>query len=222
MTNDSNPSSTSPDGAPDDLSKRRDRTYTYLKLWGIDTDLTMLPIVRAAATPSAARQAWSSAEVCGRAAATSLVALKGQGLSQLEVFAFADAYELWEALTVEEHDFVLDDEPSPEALVNAAWKYEQTFVYEWALGLVPHLRLPDAPVNNGRVTELLMTRVLTVSAEERPSLRSPKELADAADVAFALQAIAAADLAPDAKTPADMMRSVVEERAAAFVWLLTL
>ena len=30
----------------DDLGKRRDRTYAYLKLWGIDTDLTVLPIVR--------------------------------------------------------------------------------------------------------------------------------------------------------------------------------
>ena len=204
-----------PPGIPsDDLGKRRDRTYAYLKLWGLETDLTMLPIVRAPLTTR------TSADVCGRAGATALVGLKGQGLSQLEVFAFADAYELWDALTVEENDFVLDAEPTPEKVVQYAWRFEQTFVYEWALGLVAHLRLPDAPVNNGRATELLMTRVLTVPAAERPEVRTPKELADSADIAFALQAIASAPSLVGEPAPAAMMRSVVEERAAAFRWLL--
>lgn len=203
-----------PDNPADDLGKRRDRTYAYLKLWRIDTDLTLLPIVRA---PSTMR---SSAEVCGRAGATALAALKGQGLSQLEVFAFADAYELWDALDVQENDFILDGDPKPSDHVRYAWKYEQTFVLEWALGLVAHLRLPDAPVSNGRVTELLMTRVLSLPLDVRPSVRSPKELADSADVAFALQAIASVPLALGESPPASLLRSVVEERAAAFRWLL--
>ena len=215
---DFNPGNTGNTGNPgspaDDLGKRRDRTYAYLKLWRIDTDLTLLPIVRA---PSTMR---SSAEVCERAAATALTALKGQGLSQLEVFAFADAYELWGVLSVEENDFILDGDPTPTDLVRYAWEYEQTFVLEWALGLIAHLRLPDAPVSNGRVTELLMTRVLSLPSDARPSVRPPKELADSADVALALQAIASVPLAPGESPPAGLVRSVVEERAAAFRWLL--
>ena len=215
---DFNPGNTGNTGNPgspaDDLGKRRDRTYAYLKLWRIDTDLTLLPIVRA---PSTMR---SSAEVCERAAATALTALKGQGLSQLEVFAFADAYELWGVLSVEENDFILDGDPTPTDLVRYAWEYEQTFVLEWALGLIAHLRLPDAPVSNGRVTELLMTRVLSLPSDARPSVRPPKELADSADVALALQASASVPLAPGESPPAGLVRSVVEERAAAFRWLL--
>ena len=203
-----------PSNPADDLGKRRDRTYAYLKLWRIDTDLTLLPIVRA---PAMMR---SSAEVCGRAGATALAALKAQGLSQLEVFAFADAYELWDALAVEENDFILDGDPAPTELVRYAWKYEQTFVLEWVLGLVAHLRLPDATVSNGRVTELLMTRILSLPSDLRPSVRPPKELADSADVAFALQAIASVPLSPGEPPPAALLRSVVEERAAAFRWLL--
>ncbi len=196
----------------DDLGKRRDRTYAYLRLWGIDTDLTVLPIVRA---PSIIR---SAPAVCGRATASSLVALKGQGLSLAEVFAFADAYEVWGELTVEEHDFVLEKEAAPEQLVHFAWKFEQAFVFEWALGLVAHLRFPDAGVDTGRVMEQLMTRVLTVDAGDRPQVRSAKELADAGDIAFALQAIAAAS---GSEPPLGMVRSVIEERATAFDWLLT-
>ena len=196
----------------DDLGKRRDRTYTYLRLWGIDTDLTVLPIVRAPAIIP------SSAAVCGRATASSLVALKGQGLSLPEVFAFADAYEVWGELTLDEHDFILDDAPPPEQLVQFAWHFDQAFVFEWALRLVPHLRFPDASADSGRVMEQLMTQVLTVEAGKHPSVRTAKELADAADVAFALQAIA---LAAVTEPPLGIVRSVTIERAAAFEWLLS-
>lgn len=197
----------------DDLGKRRDRTYTYCKLWGIDTDLTVLPIVRAPLLIP------STAAVCGRATASSLVALKGQGLSLPEVFAFADAYEVWGDLTVDEHDFVLDDAPSPEQLVQFAWRFDQAFVFEWALGLVAHLRFPDASADSGRVMEQLVTQVLTVEPAQRPVVRTAKELADAADVAFALQAIAIAT-APE-PAPLGIVRSVTIERAAAFEWLLS-
>ncbi len=196
----------------DDLGKRRDRTYAYLKLWGIDTDLTVLPIARAPL------RAPSTNAVCGRASALALVALKGQGLSLAEVFAFADAYDVWGDLTIDEHDFVLDNDPPAERHLHFAWKFEQSFVFEWALGLVPHLRFPDASVDTGRVLEQLMTRVLTVGPADRPPVRSSKELADAADVAFALQAIAAAS---GSTPPLGLVRSVVEERATAFEWLLT-
>ncbi len=217
----------------DDLGRRRDRTYAYLKLWGIETDLTLLPIVRSPGNrntigadfttdvaSSVGTDLRTAAEVCGRAGATALVALKAQGLSQLETFAFADAYQLWDSLTVEENDFVLDADPPPSDLVRNAWQFEQTFVFEWALGLVAHLRFPDAEVNNGRVTELLMTRILAVAPGDQPTVRTPKELADAADVAFALQALGAAPIPAGGSSPAGMVRSVAEERAAAFRWLL--
>lgn len=206
--------------ADDDLGRRRDRTYAYLRLWGIETDLTVLPIVRA---PAVSR---TSAELRGRAASSALVALKGQGLSQLETFAFADAYAVWDELTVDENDFVLDDVPTREQLVHYAWQFEQTFVFEWALGLVKHLRFPDAAVDTGRVTGLLMEQVLAATDEEPLIVRSAKEIADAADVAFALQAIATAYVHEMAEpgspvSVAGIVRSVVEERAAAFRWLLS-
>ncbi len=141
----------------------------------------------------------------------SLVALKGQGLSQHEVFAIADSWHLWAHLTVEENDFVLEPAPEHQDLVNHAWRFEGAAVLAWALGLVRHLPFPDTPVDSGSVTEAVVTHVARGTGL---LLRPRVDLLDAADVAQRCALLHAAGGAPG------LHPGVLHERTLAFDWLL--
>ena len=198
----------------DEAGRRRKRTLGYLKLWGLDVDLSPLPV------PTLETHATRDVvEVVGRAKALCLLALKGQGLSMRESFAFADAYEVWDHLTVPENDFVLEHEPTQEDLVQYAWRFEGLRVMEWALGLVKHLSFPVDVADPAKATELCIHKILAPEVGTTLEVRTPKELLDAADVTFSLSVITAAirDL-PD--SPVALHAGVVHERMTAFRWLV--
>jgi Domain of unknown function (DUF4272) len=202
------------EGTETEAFKRRKRTEGYLKLWNIETDLSVLPVPLESSVHIP-----TSELIAGRAKVLCLVALKGQGLSQYETFAFADGYEVWEYLTVEENDFVLDQAPPQDDLVQYAWRYEGMLVMLWALGLTKHLGFPVDPYDSAKAVERCMSGVLLPFSEKQPvpERRSEKELLDARDIANALNALALADTSQPA--PASMHRGVVYERHLAFSWL---
>jgi hypothetical protein len=198
----------------DEAAKRRKRTVGYLNLWGLDVDLSPLPI------PTGETHVTRDiVEVVGRAKALCLLALKGQGLSMRESFAFADAYEVWEHLTVAENDFVLEHEPPAEDLVQFAWRFEGLRVMEWALGLVKHLSFPIDVADPAKATELCIQKILAPDVGTTLELRTPKELFDAADVTFSLSVIAAA-ISGNPVSPVALHPGIVHERMSAFQWLV--
>jgi hypothetical protein len=201
----------------DEAARRRKRTLGYLKLWGIDVDLTAL------AVPVVEHGLPNTASVIGRAKALCLVALKGQGLSQHEAFAFADAYGVWDHLSLEENDFVLTPDPSHADLVQYAWRFEGLGVLVWALGLANHLGFPAESADPGKAVERFVVGVLAPETDRSGAppvtRRSDKELLDAADVAFALEAICRS-VRVDQPAPAQLHRGVVHERAEVFRWLI--
>jgi hypothetical protein len=199
----------------DEAAKRRRRTVGYLSLWKVEVDLGAVPVPT---SQTAALQ--SAADTCNRAMALCLLALKGQGLTQLETFAFADAYGVWDALDAQETDFILDAEPTGDAVLNYAWKYEGLHALEWALGLNRHLIFPVDPIDPAKVLEIAIRAIATVEADRRPRLRTPKELLDAADVARCLAAIAASARREGVPMPGDLHPGVVHERDLALSWLL--
>ena len=196
--------------------KRRKRTHGYLALWKIDAQLDAVPVPIEDGV-----HLQSSADTCNRALALCLLALKGQGLSQVETFAFADAYGVWDALDALETDFILDMEPTGDAVLNYAWKYEGLHALEWALGLNKHLVFPVDPVSPAKVLELCIEHIATATPDERPVLRSPKELLDAVDVARCLAAITATARRQGLSMPAGLHQGVVHERDLALDWLVT-
>jgi Domain of unknown function (DUF4272) len=198
----------------DEAARRRKRTVGYLRLWGLDIDLSPLPV------PTVDTHGTRDiVAVVGRAKALCLLALKGQGLSIRESFAFADAYEVWQHLTVDENDFVLDNEAAPQTLVQYAWRFEGLRVMEWALGLVKHLSFPIDPADSAKATELCMQEILVPHVGTTLELRPAKELLDAADITMSLSVITAAILAmPEA--PVALHPGVVHERMSAFNWLV--
>ena len=199
---------------PGEAERRRKRTHTYLGLWGVDADLDAVPVVELATV-----RVRTVAEVAARAKSLCLVALKAQGLSQHEVFAFADAYEVWDGLTLAENDFVLDPAPERADEVQFAWRYEGLWVLEWALGLVRHLAFPDEPCDHAEAAKRCIESI-AASGAPTPRLRADKELLDGADVSRVLDALAATSRAQGhGAGPGTLHHGVAHEREVAFGWL---
>ncbi len=197
----------------DEATKRRKRTNAYLSMWAIDADLTAVPVPVASEITLPTRDA-----VIGRAKALALCSLKGQGLTQHEVFAFADAYEVWGHISIPENDYILDPAPEPGITVNNAWRYEGVKVLEWSLGLVRHLGFPDKPGDAAEVVKVCIER-LCAKVDPSIELRSPKELLDAADVARSLDAVAQVLSATGQPMPSGLNAGVTFERQLTFDWL---
>lgn len=200
--------------APDDVARRRRRTDAYCSLWGLPSvegdpaalDLvTVVDVTRGARSPELVRQ---------RLLSLALVALKGEGLSQHEVFAIADAWELWDHLSVEENDFVLEPSPDRQALVNHAWRFEGVQVLAWSLGLIRHLAFPDTVVDTGAITALVVRDIAPYELAAALVLRPRTDLLDAADIARRCQ------LLVDAGSSGSLHPGIVFERNVAFDWLL--
>ena len=199
----------------DEAVARRRRTNGYLALWKLDADLAAVDVV-----VSSHVHVRADTEVCDRALAHCLLALKGQGLSQLEVFAFADAYVVWDALDGPETDFILDIEPSGDAVIAYAWRYEALHALEWALGLNNHLVFPVDPVDPAKALRICIEGIAARRLEERPHLRPLKDVLDGLDVARCLAAIAGTARSRGQDPPGGMHPGVVHERDAALNWLV--
>jgi Domain of unknown function (DUF4272) len=227
-----------------EAQRRRKRTVGYLKLWDIETDLSTLSVPLEATSILA-----TTAEIIGKAKVFCLLSLKGQGLTLREVFAFADAYEVWGHVSVAENNYILDEAAPESDDVQYAWRYEALNALLWALGHSKHLgfpadasdpakavercvqlilqTLPQTPSKPTRTTQEPVNAAGSGASSQNTSAggsvagvaRSPKEILDAADVAFALNAIALS-VPLDQPAPADLHRGVVYERALAFRWLL--
>ena len=244
------PTSTAEEVVLTEAQRRRNRTIGYLKLWGIETDLSTLSIPLEATSIMA-----TTAEIVGKAKVFCLLSLKGQGLTLREVFAFADAYEVWEHVSVAENNYILDEASTESTDVQFAWRYEALNALLWALGHTKHLGLPADASDPAKAVERCVQLVLqpdsqnaaarkarlagasdnnkhepeirgrqdgtasTPSDRSVGEARAAKEILDAADVAFALNAIALS-VPVGQPAPADLHRSVVYERSLAFRWLL--
>lgn len=188
----------------DPLVRRRRRTEAYFAMWGVNVTIPVevIPVPSESATMIDAEHAK------GRALANCLVALRGQGLSQLEAFAFADAYGVWDHLTFEENQFLLTEEPTGDAMLQSAWRYERLWVLLWSLQVVRHVAFADQEVDTARALELCVSGVALADGQSL-QLRSTKELLDAADIAWCAAVVARASSTP-------MRAGVVYERAAAY------
>jgi hypothetical protein len=189
---------------PDERARRRKRTEAYFNMWGVSVTIPadVIPVPDDGAVPVSVEQAR------GRALANCLLALRGQGLSQLEAFAFADAYEVWDHLTFDENQLILTEEPSGDAMLQAAWRYERLWVQLWALGVVRHMAFPDAEVDTSKALELCISRVALTPADSL-QLNSRKDLLDAADIAWSAPIVMRAGAS-------SLSAGVVHERAAAY------
>lgn len=209
-----------------EAERRRSRTGKYLEMWAVlgdgasgapDSPLHDVPVVLSDDVVLR-----SAAEAIGRLHALTLLSLKGQGLTQYETFAYADAHSVWDALTVAENDFVLDPDPPRDDLVQQAWRYEGAAVLQWALGVHRHLHFPDQAADPGTVIGRTIESVAGAADPDSIVLRPEKDLLDAADIARCLAALAAGARTTGTPMPGGLHPGVVYEREQAFRWLVGL
>ena len=198
----------------DEAGRRRKRTNAYLAMWAIEADISIIPI------PTSHEVAVQSVEnVVGRAKVYCLTSLKGQGLSQHEVFAFADAYDVWDHLDHYENDYVLDPDPSPASNINYAWRCEALWAAEFVLGFVRHLGYPDHPSDPAKSVELCIQEICA-KTDRKHTLRPVKELLDTADVTRCLDAVSRVFKDRHESPPSGLQGGVVAERLGFFSWLI--
>ncbi len=196
---DSDSGSDAESGGEFEAAKRRKRTNAYLAMWGRPVDTTQVPVVLAADA-----QVVDVSVARGRALSLALVALRGQGITQAEAFAFADAYAVWDHLTLAEHDFILEPEPVGHDLIQFAWSFERLWVIEWALGAIRYVGFPDELVDTAKALEACIVSIATVD-ESSLTMRSGKDLLDLADITRCCLALG----------DGPVMRGVVIERSRA-------
>lgn len=218
----------SPRGAPErtEAERRRTRTGKYLEMWAVLADGTAVapdgPLHEVPVVLSDDVVLRSSTETIGRLHALTLLSLKGQGLTQYETFAYADAHGVWDSFTVAENDFVLDPDPPREQLVQQAWRYEGAVVLQWAVGVHRHLAFPDQPTDPATVVGRTLESVAGAVEPDSLALRPDKDLLDAADIARCLAALAAGARGSGSAMPGGVHPGVVYEREQAFRWLIGL
>jgi hypothetical protein len=118
--------------------ERKHRSEAILRKEGVPF-LDHAPVIEDEETA----QIRSLKEVVWRAMALNIVAVKGEGLEQERVLEIIRQYNLEQAFSPKEREFIFNDAPSEPDFINFTWRYESYWVLLWALGYVEELNRPD-------------------------------------------------------------------------------
>lgn len=158
-------------------------------------------------------------EVAWRAMALNIVAVKGEGLEQEQILGVIDRYQLMQAFTPKERDFILDENPSEHDRIQFLWRYECYWVLLWALSYVDELVRPDQICDVPQAVRLMVDR----SAEQfiaDAKLRSVSEILDAADLIYRYDWACVDARVNGQPSPAGLDAGVVRERHYALNWTI--
>lgn len=161
----------------------------------------------------------STEEVAMRAAATLVVALKGEGLEQVHVDAIVRDYQLAPWLSPKEAAFIADPAPRQADRDVNVWRYEAANTLLWALGLVDRLDAPKAPCDPAMLAALLKhnSRAQFLA---RAKLRSLPDILDQADLIFRYRWALVDARINNRPAPAGLSDDVAMERHQALNWLV--
>ena len=158
-------------------------------------------------------------EIAQRAMALNIVAVKGEGLEQERVLEIIEQYNLSNAFSPKEQDFIQNENPSQQDLITFTWRYESYWVLLWALNYIEELSRPDRICDVPRAVQIMVDR----TAEEfikGAKLRTTEEILDAADLIYRYD-WACVDARINSKpAPSGLEPSVVYERHYALNWLI--
>ncbi len=158
-------------------------------------------------------------EISHRAMALNIVAVKGEGLEQARVLKIIEQYNLSNAFSPKEQEFIQNENPSQQQLVNFTWRYESYWVLLWALSYIEELSRPDQICDVPRAVQIMVDR----TAQEfikNAKLRSSSEILDAADLIYRYDWACVDARINGTLAPAKLDASVVYERHYALNWLI--
>lgn len=161
----------------------------------------------------------SDEEVAMRAAATLVVALKGEGLDQGNVDTIVRDYDLSKWLSPKEAAFIANPAPSRSERDVQVWRYEAANALLWSLGLVDRLDAPKGGCDPRALAALLKnnTRAQFLA---RAKLRAPAEILDQADLIYRYRWALVDARINGRPPPAGLSDDVAMERHQALNWLV--
>jgi hypothetical protein len=160
----------------------------------------------------------SKEEVAMRAAATLVVALKGEGLGQVHVDDIVRDYRLAGWLTPEEKRFI-DNPATTEGERNThVWRYEAANVLLWALGYVATLDAPRTGCDPSKLAVLLKENPREQFIA-KARLRPMSEILDQADLIYRYRWALDDARIKQQPAPAGLVDDVAMERHHALNWL---
>ncbi|WP_145261587.1 DUF4272 domain-containing protein [Planctomycetes bacterium Pan216] len=193
---------------------RRARSFAILKEEGVPY-IDHLPVIETEA--ESVRR--STEEVALRTMALALVAAKGEGLEQEHVDNWIERFDLAEAFTPQEREFIQDPDPDPARSVHLSWRYECCWVLLWALGYFEELHRPDTMCDPKKVVSLIFgdSREAFI---KNAKLRSQKDLLDAADLIYRYHWAAVEAQVNNGDDAAGLHDGVCVEHHRALNWLI--
>ncbi len=158
-------------------------------------------------------------EVARRALALFVVASKAEGADQAHIKELISMYDLDEAFTKEEQDFICSQDIDEVTRIQFWWRHESFCVLLWALGFIKTMKYPD---QLGEVF-LAVTTLVEKTAEEflnESNLRDQIEIIDQADLIYRYDWAVRDAQIKGREAPQGLDSSVVLERHYALNWLI--
>lgn len=161
----------------------------------------------------------STEEIAMRAAATLVVALKGQGMPEPKIQALVRQYDLNRWLSPNEIKFINEPHPTERELQTQVWRYEAAKTLLWALGFVERLEGPRILANPDELASLVLNND-RAQFLRKAKLRSKSEILDQADLIYRYRWALVDSRIHNREAPAKLSDDVAMERHQALNWLI--
>jgi len=203
---------------PMDAIERKKRSEEQLKSLEIPVHDSLPPVIGGCEL-----RLRSPEEVAHRALSLLAVAVRAEGLATDDALPVESTREripqAFDALSPVEAEFMKDDSPDKQTIVNHAWRYECLFVLQWALNLFDDLHFPtkicDVPAVAGAFFRNDPENIIATA-----KLRSSVEILDQLDLHLRLHWAVRNSSQQDEPAPAGIEAGVVHERRVALNWLV--
>lgn len=200
---------------PPEAYARRERTQSLLATMGVRIPL-LPPVVS-----ERELKLRPARDVALRAVALLLVALQAEALAS-ESGSMAERLHKgfpqgYAALSPLEAQFMGEEKPARQDMINFCWRYEALQLLVWALGLLDALPSPAGICDVAR----LVDQLLALGEEEilAARLRSDAEILDALDLHYCLHWLVVQARLDGHEAPAGIDPGVINERHYALNWL---
>ena len=200
-----------------DARQRKSQTELLLRNRSIDVPESLPPVIsdQEVTLRSADDVAW-------RAAALFVVAVRAESIASGNPISTERLRQksphAFEAFSPMEQQFVHDENPDPQMVVNFAWRYEALFVLQWALGLHNQLPFADEVCDVPLVAQTMIERS-NQDLISGAALRETDEILSSLDFNYRLLWCAREAHRSQTEPPASIDGGVISERQHALNWL---
>ena len=155
-----------------------------------------------------------------RTIAVAIAAARGEGLEDEIVQLLVEQFGASSFFSPEEQSFIQNQAPSEQDRAKFTWRYEDLWVFLWALGYVENLDFPNHICDVAKAVSFIQEAGSYAKLLEEAKLHSSTEILDAADLVYRLNWACVNARINNQLMPAGLDAGVVFERHYALNWLI--